>query len=122
MSARDMLPTMSTAGSASRPAAAVSRPAGNCWAFCDNRPGRTVTVEQADTSFRVYDAGQLLIEVTHTTTKTIAWFKARKPEPPRQTTATLGPTNPIFLAGAVTDHPTRIRNASTGVRHLPAFS
>jgi len=48
------------------------------------RAGRTVTVEQADTSFRVYDAGQLLIEVTPTTTKTIARFKARKPEPPRQ--------------------------------------
>jgi transposase InsO family protein len=46
--------------------------------------GRTVTVEQADTSFRVYDAGQLLIEVTRTTTKTIARFKARKEEPPRR--------------------------------------
>ena len=46
--------------------------------------GRTVTVEQADTSFRVYDADQLLIEVVRTTTKTIARFKARKPEPPRQ--------------------------------------
>ncbi len=46
--------------------------------------GRTVTVEQADTSFRVYDAGQLLNEVTRTTTKTIARFKAGKPEPPRQ--------------------------------------
>jgi hypothetical protein len=39
--------------------------------------GRTVTVEQADTSFRVYDADQLLIEVTRTTTTTIARFKAR---------------------------------------------
>jgi len=65
------------------------------------RAGRTVTVEQADTSFRVYDAGQLLIEVTPTTTKTIARFKARKPEPPRQR----------FQAGAVTDHLARIRNA-----------
>jgi hypothetical protein len=46
--------------------------------------GRTVTVEQADTSFRVYDADQLLIDVTRTTTKTIARFKARKPEPPRR--------------------------------------
>jgi hypothetical protein len=54
--------------------------------------GRTVTlaadrlgaVEQADTSFRVYDAGQLLVEVFRTTTRTIAGFKARKPEPPRQ--------------------------------------
>jgi len=50
---------------------------------------------------RVYDAGQLLIEVTPTTTKTIARFKARKPEPPRQR----------FQAGAVTDHLARIRNA-----------
>ena len=46
--------------------------------------GRTVTVEQADSSVRVYDADQLLIEVTRTTMKTIARFKARKPEPPRQ--------------------------------------
>jgi hypothetical protein len=43
--------------------------------------GRTVTVEQADTSFRVYDADQLLVEVTRTTTKTIARFKARNPSP-----------------------------------------
>lgn len=46
--------------------------------------GRTVTVEQADTSFRVYDADQLLIEVVRTTTKTIARFKVRQPEVPRQ--------------------------------------
>jgi hypothetical protein len=46
--------------------------------------GRTVTVEQADTSLRVYDAGQLLVEVIRTATKSIAPFKARKPEPPRR--------------------------------------
>jgi len=45
--------------------------------------GRTVTVEEADTTFRVYDADQLLTEVVRTTTKQIARFKARKPEPPR---------------------------------------
>jgi hypothetical protein len=55
--------------------------------------GRTVTVEQADTSFRVYDADQLLTEVTRTTTKTIARFKARKPEPPRQRQLPLGQPN-----------------------------
>jgi len=33
-------------------------------------------VKHADTSFRVYDAGQLLIEVARTTTTTIARFKA----------------------------------------------
>jgi len=44
--------------------------------------GHAVTVELADTTFRVYDAGQLLIEVTRRTTKTLARFKARKPQPP----------------------------------------
>ncbi|MET8355297.1 hypothetical protein [Micromonospora sp. NPDC005206] len=48
--------------------------------------GRIVTVEATDATFRVYDGDQLLIEVACTTTKPIARFKARKPEPPRQTT------------------------------------
>ncbi|GAA0560431.1 hypothetical protein GCM10010172_49430 [Paractinoplanes ferrugineus] len=43
--------------------------------------GHTVTVEEADTSFRVLDGDQVLIQVPRTTTKTIARFKARKPEP-----------------------------------------
>jgi hypothetical protein len=42
--------------------------------------GRTVTVEQADTTFRVFDGDQLLTEVRRTTTATIARSKARKPE------------------------------------------
>ncbi|MEU5726362.1 IS481 family transposase [Micromonospora sp. NPDC047738] len=46
--------------------------------------GRTVTVEDADTTFRVHDGDQLLTEVPRTTTKPIARFKVRKPEPPRQ--------------------------------------
>jgi hypothetical protein len=54
--------------------------------------GRTVTVEQADTSFRVYDADQLLIEVTRTTTKTIARLRPASRTTPA-TTATLRPTN-----------------------------
>ncbi len=45
--------------------------------------GRTVTVEEADTTFRIYDGDQLLAEVIRTTTKQVARFKARKPEPPR---------------------------------------
>jgi hypothetical protein len=57
-------------------------------------PAAPVTVEQADTSFRVYDAGQLLVEVTRTTTRTIALFKARNPGTTPATTATLRPTNP----------------------------
>nr|WP_026205838.1 IS481 family transposase [Actinoplanes globisporus] len=45
--------------------------------------GRTVTVEQGDTTFRVYDAEQLIAEALRTTTKQVTRFKARKPEPPR---------------------------------------
>ncbi|MGH2394415.1 MAG: hypothetical protein ACRDGH_13165, partial [Candidatus Limnocylindria bacterium] len=46
--------------------------------------GRTVTVEDADTTFRVYDGGQLLADVPRTTTKAIARIKARRPEPVRR--------------------------------------
>ena len=46
--------------------------------------GRALSVESADHTLRVYDGDQLLIETARTTTKTIARFKARKPEPPRQ--------------------------------------
>ncbi|MEV1073629.1 helix-turn-helix domain-containing protein [Micromonospora parva] len=52
--------------------------------------GRTLTVEDTDTdtdtdtAFRVHDSDQLLTEVPRTTTKPIARFKVRKPEPPRQ--------------------------------------
>lgn len=48
--------------------------------------GATLTVEAADTTFRVHDGDQLVTEVPRTTTKSIARFKARKPEPPRKTT------------------------------------
>ena len=46
--------------------------------------GRTVAVEEADTTFRIYDGDQLLTEVLGTATRPIARFKARKPEPPRR--------------------------------------
>jgi len=46
--------------------------------------GHTVTVEAADTTWRVYHGDELLTEVARTTTKNIARFKARKPEPPRK--------------------------------------
>ncbi|MEU5564431.1 hypothetical protein [Micromonospora musae] len=45
--------------------------------------GTTLTVEAADTTFRVHDGDQLLAEVPRTTTKAVVRFKARKPEPPR---------------------------------------
>jgi len=43
-----------------------------------------LTVESADHTFRIYDGDQLLAETGRTTTKPIARFKVRKPEPPRQ--------------------------------------
>ncbi|WP_433653345.1 IS481 family transposase [Micromonospora zamorensis] len=46
--------------------------------------GTTLTVEAADTTFRVHDGDQLLTEVPRTTTKPITRFKVRKPELPRQ--------------------------------------
>ncbi|WP_197699398.1 IS481 family transposase [Micromonospora chokoriensis] len=45
--------------------------------------GRTLVVEAADTTFRILDGDQVVAEVPRTTTKSIARFKARKPEPPR---------------------------------------
>ncbi|MEU8405890.1 IS481 family transposase [Micromonospora sp. NPDC048842] len=47
--------------------------------------GSTLTVEAADTTFRVHDGDQLVTEVTRTTVKPIARFKVRKPEPARRT-------------------------------------
>jgi hypothetical protein len=47
--------------------------------------GRTLGVEAADTTFRIYaDADGLVVEVPRTTMKNIARFKVRKPEPPRR--------------------------------------
>ena len=45
--------------------------------------GRTVTVESADHTLRVYDGDELLTEAARTTTKPIARFKVCKPESPR---------------------------------------
>jgi len=46
--------------------------------------GRTLTVEAADSTWRIYDDDGLLAEVARTTTKTIARFKVHKPKPPRR--------------------------------------
>jgi len=46
--------------------------------------GRTLTVEDADHTFRIYDDAEVLAEVARTTTRPIARFKVRKPEPSRQ--------------------------------------
>jgi hypothetical protein len=45
--------------------------------------GRIVAVEEADTTFRIHHGTELLAEVARTTTRPIARFKARKPEPAR---------------------------------------
>jgi hypothetical protein len=49
--------------------------------------GRTLTVEAADTTWRVYDGDTLITDVARTTTKNIARFKVRKPEPRRYPSA-----------------------------------
>ena len=46
--------------------------------------GRTVTVESADHTLRIYVGDERLTEVARTTTKPIARFKVRKPETPRR--------------------------------------
>ena len=46
--------------------------------------GQTLTVEAADTTWRIYDDDGLVAEVVRTTTKPVARFKVHKPEPPRQ--------------------------------------
>jgi hypothetical protein len=45
--------------------------------------GHTLTVEAADTTWRVHDDG-LVAEVACTTTKPAARFKVHRPEPPRR--------------------------------------
>lgn len=49
--------------------------------------GATLTVEAADTTFRIHDGDQLLTEVPRTTVKPIARFKVRKPEASRRKTS-----------------------------------
>lgn len=46
--------------------------------------GATLTVEAAHTTFRIHDGDQVVTEVPRTTTKSVARFKVRKPEPPRR--------------------------------------
>jgi hypothetical protein len=47
--------------------------------------GRTIRVQAGDTTWRVNDDRQLIVEVPRTTTRKIGRFKVRKPEPPRRT-------------------------------------
>ncbi|GAA4578639.1 IS481 family transposase [Micromonospora coerulea] len=58
--------------------------------------GATLTVEAADTTFRVHDGDQLLTEVPRTTVKPIARFKVRKPEPARPTAPAAKPQSPVI--------------------------
>jgi len=45
--------------------------------------GRTLTVEAAETSWRVFGDNGLVAEVARTTTRNVARFKVHKREPPR---------------------------------------
>ena len=45
--------------------------------------GRTLTVEAADATWRIYDQDGLVAEVARTTTRPLTRFKGHKPEPPR---------------------------------------
>jgi hypothetical protein len=78
---QDVRDTPPSVGGVDRDRAAVSRSPGS---RSPDSAGQTVTVEDADTTFRVYDGDQLLAAVPRTTTRPIARFKARKPEPPRR--------------------------------------
>jgi hypothetical protein len=66
--------------------------------------GRTVTVETADNTFRVHDGDELLAEVARTTTRPIARFKVRKPEP-RRRSATAAPASGTLLITGPTAQP-----------------
>jgi hypothetical protein len=57
--------------------------------------GQIVTVEEADTTFRVYLGDQLLTEVVRTTIRSIARFKVRQPEPPRRSSTTFTATEMV---------------------------
>jgi uncharacterized protein YjcR len=56
----------------------VSRQAVHRW--IGRSAGRTLAVEAADTTWRIYDDDGLVAEVARTTTKPIARFKVHKPE------------------------------------------
>ncbi len=51
--------------------------------------GETLTVEEADTTWRIHDADRLVTEVPRTSTKNIARYKVRKPEPSRKAASRL---------------------------------
>ena len=53
--------------------------------------GQTLTVEAADSTWRIYDDNGLVAEVARTTTKPVARFKVHKPEQPRRKRATASP-------------------------------
>ena len=58
--------------------------------------GLTVTVTAVGDSFQVYDEDRLLTEVPQRTTKPVARFKARKPEPQRQGPIVNDPTRTVL--------------------------
>jgi hypothetical protein len=62
--------------------------------------GRTLTVEAADSTWRVYDEDGLVAEVARTTTNPVARFKVHKPNHPATRIARARP--PIPISGSAT--------------------
>ncbi|WP_339156137.1 hypothetical protein [Actinomadura luteofluorescens] len=64
--------------------------------------GITATIEDTDGTFRITRTGQVIAEVTRTTTEPIARFKARKPEERRQlrSSGVSAPSPPAIKATA----------------------
>jgi hypothetical protein len=46
--------------------------------------GQTLTIETADSTWRIYDDNGLVAEVARSPTKPVARFKVHKPEPPQR--------------------------------------
>jgi hypothetical protein len=62
--------------------------------------GRTLTVQAADSTWRVYDEDGLVAEVARTTTNPVARFKVHKPNHPA--TRIAPGTAPIPISGSAT--------------------
>jgi hypothetical protein len=67
--------------------------------------GQTLTVEAADSTWRIYNDEGLVAEVARTTTKPVARFKVHKPEPPRRPAATPSDRARLYDSGILKSGP-----------------
>src|SRR4051812_19864957 len=83
--------------------------------------GPTVTVETGDSTWRIYHGDELLTEVARTTSKNVARFKVRKPEPPRAAGSARTATAPAETPSCSTvADPVRPSHAATRPRPAAA--